>query len=183
MFDTLKVIHGLVTRGSSTRRHVSPHRRAGLTKLRVSVVAAPKWQPSLSPFTYEGFCLGGRFVMVRCWKRPAGLEKHSLAKGEGISKGGTLARFKGCNCGRRVIRPMLESRPATITKRLQSRITPQSGLANGPGLGRTQETPCLARDHPGFNRPSQTERKADIQHPARGDIQTRKGYDSAGLGN
>lgn len=76
--------------------------------------------------------MGGRFVMVRCWKRPAGLEKHSLAKGEGISKGGTLARLKGCNCGRRVIRPMLESRPATITKRLQSRITPQSGLANGP---------------------------------------------------
>ena len=50
-------IRGLVTRDSSTKRTRSPHRRAGLTKLRVPVVAAPKWQPSLSPFTYEGFCV------------------------------------------------------------------------------------------------------------------------------
>jgi hypothetical protein len=58
MFDTLNVIHGLVTRGSPRKtKHVSPHRRAGLTKLRVPVLAAPKWQPSLSPFTYEGFCV------------------------------------------------------------------------------------------------------------------------------
>lgn len=62
--NTMIDIVGLVTPRSSTRRHVSPHRRAGLTKLRESVVAAPKWQPSLSPFTYEGFCLGGRFVMM-----------------------------------------------------------------------------------------------------------------------
>lgn len=60
----IQSINGLVTRCSSGERHVSPHRRAGLTKLTMSAPAAPKWQPSLSPFTYEGFCLGGRFVMM-----------------------------------------------------------------------------------------------------------------------
>lgn len=49
-------IHGLVTRDSSHKRTRSPHRRAGLTKLHDRCAPSCMRQPSLSPFTYVGFC-------------------------------------------------------------------------------------------------------------------------------
>ncbi len=49
------IIHGLVIRDSTYLRTRSPHRRAGLTKLQDGDTPSCKRQPSLSPFTYEGF--------------------------------------------------------------------------------------------------------------------------------
>lgn len=49
-------IHGLVTRDSWIERTRSPHRRAGLTKLHDRLSPSCMRQPSLSPFTYVGFC-------------------------------------------------------------------------------------------------------------------------------
>ena len=49
------IIHGLVIRDSTHLRTRSPHRRAGLTKLQDGDAPSCMRQPSLSPFTYEGF--------------------------------------------------------------------------------------------------------------------------------
>ena len=54
-----EIIHGLVIRDSSDKRTRSPHRRAGLTKLQDWCQPSCMRQPSLSPVTYEGFCVGG----------------------------------------------------------------------------------------------------------------------------
>lgn len=66
----------------------------------------------------------------------------------------------------------LGSRPAIITKRLQSRITRQRHERYGAAISLAHNRPAPeggskgdtgVTAYPGFNRPSQTERKADIQ--------------------